>query len=311
MITVIVPIHNTKKYIGECLESIINQSYKNIEILLIDSSTDNTKKVIDQYLKHDNRIQYFYSRNNSYGFKVNYGIKKAKGEYISIIDSDDYIHKDFYKSASYYINKYRPDFVKYDFYKCYHNKSNKVVKKYVYNLSNKMLYNMICNSRNNPEILYMNCTSIWSGLYSRQFLLQNNIKMLETKGASFQDTSFYIFTHLFAKSIKYVKKAFYYYRIDNNKSSIHNYSNAFSIINEHKFIEKKINNKSKITAAQKEAIVYKKIMNYYWNYNRLNSTSKKSFIKKISRQIQDMQINDNTPPIIKNRLRKLYTETHL
>lgn len=304
MITVIVPVHNTKKYIGECLESIINQSFKNIEILLIDSSTDNTRQIIDKYLEKDERITYFYNKNNSYGFKVNYGIKKAKGEYISIVDSDDYIHKDFYKNAIFQFKNKTIDFVKYDFNKIQSKINNKKNIKYTYSLGNKSIYNIICNSKKYPEILYSNCTSIGSGVYSKSFINKYRIKLQESPGASFQDTSFYVLTHLFAKSIKYINKAFYYYRIDNAQSSIHNKANISSIIDEHKYIEKKLKNR-RLSNKLNKALIYKEIMDYSWNYNRLNGINQNLFIKMINKRINNIKLNSDSPSIIIKKYNEL------
>ena len=91
MISVIVPVHNTKKYLQECLDSILNQTYNDIEIICVDSSTDESVSILDEYSKINSRIHHVYNCNSSYGYKINLGIAVANGEYISIVDSDDYI----------------------------------------------------------------------------------------------------------------------------------------------------------------------------------------------------------------------------
>ncbi len=95
-ISVIVPIYNVAPYLRECIDSIIGQSYKNIEILLIDDgSTDESPSICDEYSLIDKRIRVFHKENGGLSDTRNFGIKKATGKYLSFIDSDDYISNDF------------------------------------------------------------------------------------------------------------------------------------------------------------------------------------------------------------------------
>ena len=95
LITIIVPIYNTEKYLERCLDSIINQSYKNIEILLInDGSTDNCDNICKNYQKLDKRIVYQYKENGGLSSVRNLGLKISKGKYVIFIDSDDTIEQE-------------------------------------------------------------------------------------------------------------------------------------------------------------------------------------------------------------------------
>lgn len=96
LISVIIPVFNTQDYLDKCLMSIINQTYKNIEIIVIDDgSTDDSSKVIKKYMGIDDRISYYYQKNNGVGQARNKGIELSKGNYIAFIDSDDYIDEKF------------------------------------------------------------------------------------------------------------------------------------------------------------------------------------------------------------------------
>lgn len=98
MISIIVPIYNTEKYLKRCIESILNQTYKNIELLLIDDgSTDNSLKICEEYALKDDRIRVFHKENGGQGSARNMGIENAKGEYIGFVDSDDYISPQMYE----------------------------------------------------------------------------------------------------------------------------------------------------------------------------------------------------------------------
>ena len=98
LISVIVPIYNVEKYLTKCIESIINQTYKNLEIILVDDgSPDKSPIICDEYAKKDNRIKVIHKKNGGLSDARNYGMSLATGEYISFIDSDDYIDEEMYE----------------------------------------------------------------------------------------------------------------------------------------------------------------------------------------------------------------------
>lgn len=91
LISVIVPVYNTEKYLRKCIESILSQSYRNIELLLInDGSPDSSAEICREYLDKDKRCYYFEKENGGLSDARNYGIERAKGEYITFVDSDDF-----------------------------------------------------------------------------------------------------------------------------------------------------------------------------------------------------------------------------
>lgn len=99
LISVIVPIYNVEDYLDRCVDSIINQTYKNLEIILVDDgSPDNCPKMCDDYAKKDSRIKVVHKKNGGLSDARNAGMKVATGEYVSFIDSDDYISLDFYET---------------------------------------------------------------------------------------------------------------------------------------------------------------------------------------------------------------------
>lgn len=99
LISVIVPIYNVEKYLDKCVDSIINQTYKNLEIILVDDgSPDNCPKMCDDYAEKDSRIRVVHKKNGGLSDARNVGMEVATGEYVSFIDSDDYISLDFYET---------------------------------------------------------------------------------------------------------------------------------------------------------------------------------------------------------------------
>lgn len=110
MISVIVPIYNTESYLPRCIDSIIKQSYQDFELLLIDDgSTDSSGDICDSYANSDDRIRVFHKNNGGQADARNYGLDRIKGDYITFIDSDDYIGIDYLKILMDAINKYQVD----------------------------------------------------------------------------------------------------------------------------------------------------------------------------------------------------------
>ena len=112
MISVIVPVYNAEKYLAKCLNSIVNQTFRDLEIILIDDgSTDSSGNICDQYAQRDARIIVIHQSNRGISAARNIGISRATSDYITFIDSDDYIELDTYEVVNYTIIKYSPDLV--------------------------------------------------------------------------------------------------------------------------------------------------------------------------------------------------------
>lgn len=110
LISIVVPIYNVEKYIDKCIESLINQTYKNIEIILVDDgSKDNCGNIIENFAKKDRRIKIIHKENGGLSDARNYGIDIAKGEYICFVDSDDYVKKDMCECMLKLSEKYNSD----------------------------------------------------------------------------------------------------------------------------------------------------------------------------------------------------------
>ena len=107
LISIIVPIYNVEKYLRQCLDSIMNQTYQNFECLLInDGSPDNSANICREYVDKDSRFKYFEKENGGVSSARNLGIEYSKGEYITFIDSDDWVDSDYLELLYMKINEY-------------------------------------------------------------------------------------------------------------------------------------------------------------------------------------------------------------
>ena len=214
-ISIILPSLNVKEFIKECLESVIKQTLSEIEIICVDGgSTDGTLELLEEYSHIDSRIKLVHSDVRSYGYQMNLGINIAKGEYIGIVETDDYVDEKMYETLYELSNNGTVDICKSSFY---HIQENEIFV----DVSKQGLPTSEFNVFENPTILKSH-PSIWAAIYRRSFLIENNIYFMEAPGGGWVDNPFLFETFLSAKSIKYIEKPFYYYREFNPNSSSNN-----------------------------------------------------------------------------------------
>ena len=182
-VSIIILVYNTEQYLEKCLNSVINQTLKEIEIICIDDkSTDNSINIIKEFQKKDNRIILIESEKNmGMGYNRDVGIKQAKGEYIGFVDSDDYINENYFYELYSTSKKYNSDLTKTEnietYNKNYERKTNlksknETIEEGLYKLSIADFINsMNITKPNNKPIT----TTVWSKLFKRKFILKNNI----------------------------------------------------------------------------------------------------------------------------------------
>jgi glycosyltransferase involved in cell wall biosynthesis len=213
-ISVIVPIYNVEKYLRECLDSILSQTFKNIEIICInDGSKDNSLKILNEYKYRDKRIIVINQKNKGYGAAINRGLLISRGRYIGIVEPDDYISKNMYERLFSEIKANEYDVVKANFLIIKNDKIRSNIK-YAQRSKIKIFRNTI----NYPE-LFFGHPSIWAAIYKKEFLLKNNIKFIKTKGASFQDIPFWFIVLSDSENLKMIDDNLYFYRIHKKQSS--------------------------------------------------------------------------------------------
>lgn len=116
-VTVIVPVYNVEKYLDRCVKSIVRQTYKDLEIILIDDgSPDRCPEMCDAWKLKDSRIKVIHKKNAGLGYARNTGIDNATGKYLCFVDSDDYIAPDTIEKAYYCAVQYNADIVSYGYY---------------------------------------------------------------------------------------------------------------------------------------------------------------------------------------------------
>lgn len=283
-VTVIIPIHNSEKYLEECIESALSQSFRNLEILCIDGgSEDRSREMIKNFQKMDSRIIPIYDRNTSYGHKINVGIDRARGKYVAILESDDRMEPDMIETLHEAAETHGADVVDGDYYELL-SYDGRELRSGVRKRGNMEDYGHLIDNAKEPDI---STAGIWTGLYKKSFLLEQNIRLNESPGASYQDLSFLFLTSLLAGRVYHVRKPIYQYRVDNGGSSVKDESKIFEIAGECEFLRNDLFNRG-IREKRKWNLYYiRKYDAFYWNYCRLSKKAGETFLEKYEEELRD------------------------
>ncbi len=222
-ISIIVPVYNVENYLKECLDSLVQQTLKEIEIICVnDGSKDDSLKILLDYAKEDDRVRVIDKENAGYGHAMNIGLDNAVGEYIGIVEPDDYIKLNMCKRLYKIAKKKDLDFIKADFYRFRGEGKNKEL---IYNhlTDNRNYYNRVLNPQQNKALFNL-IMNTWSGIYKKSFLDHYTIRHHESPGASYQDTGFWFQTFCYATRVYFLDEPFYMNRRDNPNSSVFPYS---------------------------------------------------------------------------------------
>ncbi|MCQ2957668.1 MAG: glycosyltransferase [Candidatus Gastranaerophilales bacterium] len=316
-ISIVVPVYNVEKYLKECIDSIINQTLQDIEIICVDDgSTDSSGEILDNYAANDTRVKVIHKKNTGYGNSMNTGFSKATGEYIGIVESDDFAELNMFENLYNTAKQFNADVVKSDWYNYYTADNNSTKQDF----TSRFECNNLLSFKTAPEI-FMVQGSIWSAIYKREFIEKNNIKFLETPGASYQDLSFTYKIFGLAENFVIVPDAYIHYRKDNDNSSVKSKNKAYIIFPEYEEVNKLFENNSELKAFANNQRRLHEYWDYYAHYYRIDDKFKAKFLKLCSEQFKVPYKNgefsseyfsqeqlDNIKLIVKNPM-KLYRRT--
>lgn len=292
-VSVVIPIYNVEKYLRQCLDSVVNQTLQEIEIICVnDGSTDSSPMIIAEYAAKDPRIKVITKSNSGYGHSMNMGFDQASGEYIGIIESDDYADPKMFETLYSIASQNELDVVKSSYYFYYsipqeRNEKQEIVSKI---LSNRTFCPTTAFESKMEMVEFFNIKpTIWSSIYRRKFIRENGIRFNETPGASFQDASFNFKVWCCAQRVQLIQEAFLHYRQDNESSSVNSKGKVFCVCDEYaemqSFLDAHPEKKGTLEYV-KNRIKYD---TYMWNYERLAPQYKYIFIERAASEFkQDM-----------------------
>lgn len=205
-VSILVPCYNVKDYVEQCLESLRNQTLRDIEVIMInDGSSDGTLDILLHYRALDPRFKLIDKKNSGYGDSMNKGLELATGEFIGILESDDFADLRMYEVLYDYCKINNLDFCRSAFYVHCDGEDVKTVS------FDKFEKYQVVSPRKCTRAFLLN-PNIWSCLFNRQWLRDNKISFLPTPGASFQDVSFAFKANACADRFMMIQEAFVHYR---------------------------------------------------------------------------------------------------
>lgn len=273
-VSILVPICNVEKYLAQCLDSLVNQTLREIEIICInDGSTDNSLSIIKEFAAKDKRIVIIDKPNSGYGDSMNQGLSIAKGEYIGIVESDDFADATMFEKLYNLTNNGSVDIVRSNYYRYWDTKGD--AESFEVEIRQ---YEKVITLSDEPSLLLIS-PAIWSAIYRKAFLIKNDIRFLPTPGASYQDTSFFIKTLCKAQKIVYTKDKFLHYRQDNASSSVKQCSlqKAKYVHTELQECDKFVKKEKKRFEEIKSFYNTKKLKTFLWNLYRVDD--KKGYLE--------------------------------
>ena len=194
-VSLIIPVYNVENYIEKCLDSVVNQTLKDMEIIIVnDGSQDKSKQKIEKYLKKYSSIKYLEKENGGLSDARNYGMPHATGEYIAFLDSDDYVEKTMYEEMYNIAKKENADMVECDFVWEYPNKKREDIGE-------------IYHSK--KEMIEKGHVVAWNKLIKREII--EKTKIIFPVGLRYEDMEFFYKLVPYIDKVSFVKKCFVHY----------------------------------------------------------------------------------------------------
>lgn len=296
-ISVIMPTYKVEKYFKECIESVINQTLCDIEIIPVDDgSPDNCGNIMDEYAKIDSRIKPIHKKSGGYGTAVNAGISAATGEYIAIVETDDVIAKDMYEKLYNHAKKFNLDVCKCNFYE-YNSKLTDTSKLKIWKHTHQDITeypeDRAFKLLEYPKLIIVH-PSIWAGIYKKDFLYKNNIFVNSSSGASYQDFPFIVDVLARAERIGVIHEGLYYWRKEPEQDSSTLRSNDKLLImpDQCEKVKQILKNNNLYNTVIEEINYHFYLANFAF-YNRIPKKFKNAYTKKLKELFIDIKKNKN------------------
>lgn len=282
-VSVVVPCYNVEKYVEECVQSLVTQTLKDIEIICVnDGSTDGTLDILRRFEAADSRVKVIDKPNSGYGNSMNVGFAAATGEYVGITESDDFASRDMFKTLYDFAKKHDCDLVKSNYYE--HTDAGDVkMEPYA-----GFKYRKVFDPRVDQDVLTV-LPIIWAGLYRRKMIVDEGIAFNETPGASYQDTSFVHQVWCSARRVALLPGAYLHYRVDNVNSSVKSSSKIYEVCGEYELTDSFLRKDPERHRAFAPIMNLLKLGTYRWNFNRIADEHRKGFAERMQAEYRAAQ----------------------
>ena len=279
-VSIIVPVYNVERYLEQCLSSIRAQTLGDLEIICVnDGSTDGSLEILRRHASEDQRIRLIDKPNAGYGHTINRGIECASGEYVGIVESDDFVEPRMFETLYERAKADDLDIVRANYWLFW---SRPEVRNEPTSFCSSQLSGKVFDPRETVDPFFFP-PALWSMLVRRSLISESGIGLLETPGASFQDTSFSFKLWALARRAELLPDLVLHYRQDNESSSINNKSKALIVCQEYaeieRFILEDVCDRSLMPLAQR-----RKYDAYVWNLGRIDPSLRLDFARRAAEE---------------------------
>ena len=286
LVSIIVPVYNGEIFLKRCLNSLFNQTYKNIEIIVVnDGSEDNSKKILNECLKKDSRLKIINQQNSGVSVARNRGISEANGEYLMFVDVDDWISLETVEtcikeikenSLVRFMMQYANDEMLLDIYSCLYNGKNEIIN------AKQLFEDIISYKVGGHSVCY---------LYRSSIIKENNIKFpVEIKYC--EDFCFVLNVLKHCQTIRIIPNVFYKYYVNLNSATLESQSKIRNLQSLPK-LRKNVISIFPIENKQKYINFYNQtllslLLDYYSNFSNLKYKEFRRVVKEINMEINPM-----------------------
>lgn len=289
-VSIIVPVYNTAKYLHQCLDSIKNQSLREIEIICInDGSVDNSLEILNGYAKEDSRFIILSQKNQGQATARNKGIQISNGQFIGFVDSDDFIEHTMFEKLYKNATENNSD-ITMCCIKTLSDATGEIDQADPYmtlDLFPKELNNKVFNHSHTSDFIFRICVMPWNKIYKRDFLLKNNI--LFPEGLFFEDNVFFYSSFFQAKRISLIKQKLYIYRKASETSTTYgDDAKKLDFFEIFEIIESFLKENDFYTDLEDYYRTYKKNTLIYWYKKITNKKTKQEYFNKLTNLYNDI-----------------------
>ena len=280
LVSIIVPVYNAEVYLEKCIESLIGQTYNNIEIILInDGSNDNSLEICNRYKNKDKRVIVINKNNSGVSDTRNYGISICKGKYLCFVDSDDYVKENYVSSLIFSMNDHKLSVCNYKLFNgCIEEKNNRIFKN---------------GTKRSVEIMEKILDGksfdgyVWNKMFSKSIINKNNIKF-DSELSIWEDMIFVIDYLNYIDEVTFSQNEEYIYRINNESLSKGEKNKNRILVEEYKALKMiKEKNKNLTLNYYANNLTYSILLKLYIN----KKITKKEYFNKCNSDININELN--------------------
>ena len=290
-LSIIIPVYNVERYLADCLNSALAQDVPGLEIICVnDGSTDSSPDILQQFASEHECIRVINKENAGYGAAMNDGLRAARGTYVGILESDDMVCDGAWSHLYGLATAHDADMVRGTYIRCYHGTQtvydpHRGASGFCAPQQPGLPLGEVFDPADYPVCFWVN-PSLWTGVYRRSFLMDNDIWFTETPGASYQDTAFGFKTWALATRVMLTDQPVILYNRDNEASSSNSKSKVFAICDEAAECERFIAERN-LSDRLGPALASLRFRTYQWNAQRVGEEFKQDFAEVMWRELSE------------------------